>query len=119
MRWRTRRWKQIFAFGVGNAHRRQTSLEKLGRTAKEQGKLLCLERFVCTEAIAASGENKEEHDRLVLELSHKAAHADVCVLAQASMAHMEEPIHQLLHIPVFSSPRLCMEQVASFLKRLD
>jgi len=35
------------------------------------------------------------------------------------MAHMEEPIHQLLHIPVFSSPRLCMEQVAAFLKCLD
>ena len=95
-------------------------MEKLGRTAKEQGKALSVEAFVCTEAIAALRlGDKEEHDRLVLELSHKAAHADVCVLAQASMAHLEEPIHKRLCIPVFSSPRLCMEQVAAFLKRLD
>ncbi len=98
----------------------EPTLEKLRRTAKEQGKAISVEAFVCTEAIAAlrRGE-KEEHDRLVLELSHKAKHAHVCVLAQASMAHMEEPIHQLLGIPVFSSPRLCMEQVAAFLKTLD
>lgn len=45
----------------------EPTLEKLRRTAKEQGKAISVEAFVCTEAITALRRgDKEEHDRLGL-----------------------------------------------------
>ncbi len=93
------------------------TVTKLQSTAKAMGKEVSVSSFVNMDAIAAlRAGDKETHDRLVLELSDNAAQADVCVLAQASMAHMEEAINEKLGIPVFSSPKLCIAQVAAFLK---
>ena len=42
-----------------------------------------------------------------------AQRCDVIVLAQASMAHLEEPIKAAVPVPVLSSPRLCVEAAAA------
>ena len=41
---------------------------------------------------------------------------DVLVLAQASMAHMEQPVSAHTGLPVLSSPRRCVEQVRQILE---
>ncbi len=98
----------------------EPTLKKLRQTAQTQGTSISVQAYVCPEAMAALRSNeKATHDQLVLELAKKAEGAEVCVLAQASMAHMEQPIQAMLNIPVFSSPRLCIKQVAAFLKQLD
>ena len=64
------------------------------------------------QALAAG--NRDEHDRLVREGAIALAkRCDVVVLAQASMAHLEEPIAAAAKVPVLSSPRLCVEAVAA------
>jgi Asp/Glu/hydantoin racemase len=63
---------------------------------------------------ALSAGNRDEHDRLVREAAVALAkRCDVIVLAQASMAHLEEPISAAVSVPVLSSPRLCLEAVAA------
>jgi Asp/Glu/hydantoin racemase len=63
---------------------------------------------------ALSAGKREEHDRLVREAAVAlATRSDVIVLAQASMAHLEEPIAAAAKVPVLSSPRLCVEAVAA------
>lgn len=55
----------------------------------------------------------EEHDRLVSEAAgDAAADADVLVLAQASMSHLEGALSDRVAVPVLSSPDLAMERVA-------
>ena len=64
------------------------------------------------QALAAG--NRDEHDRLVRDAAvGLAQRCDVIVLAQASMAHLEEPIKAAVPVPVLSSPRLCVEAVAA------
>lgn len=64
------------------------------------------------QALAAG--NRDEHDRLVREAAvGLAQRCDVIVLAQASMAHLEEPIKAAVPVPVLASPRLCVEAVAA------
>jgi Asp/Glu/hydantoin racemase len=63
---------------------------------------------------ALSAGNRDEHDRLVRQAAiGLAKRCDVIVLAQASMAHLEEPIATAVSVPVLSSPRLCVEAVAA------
>ena len=50
------------------------------------------------------------HDRIVLEMADEMRDRDVLVLAQASMAHMEQPVSAHTGLPVLSSPRRCVEQ---------
>ncbi|UUZ96461.1 aspartate/glutamate racemase family protein [Paenibacillus sp. P25] len=49
----------------------------------------------------------EEHDRLILDAAKSvAADAEALVLAQGSMARMEEALRRETGLPVYSSPRL-------------
>nr|WP_319776644.1 aspartate/glutamate racemase family protein [uncultured Sphaerochaeta sp.] len=95
------------------------TVNKLQKTAKEHSKPLTVEAFVCTEAMDAlrSGDT-ERHNQLVVELADKARGSEVCVLAQASMAHLQDSIEHKLGIPVLSSPPLCMQQVARYISSL-
>ena len=43
---------------------------------------------------------------------------DVIVLAQASMAHMEQPVSARTGLPTLSSPRRCVEQVRQIMEGL-
>lgn len=60
----------------------------------------------------------EEHDRLLLEAAERVARdADALVLAQGSMARMEQRLREATGKPVLSSPRLGVEQVKAVLER--
>ncbi len=78
------------------------------------------ERLLCEGAfqILMSGD-RSKHDQMVMEVASSAAKGvDVFVLAQASMARLEEQIAQAVRKPVFSSPRLCVERVKAVLEKL-
>lgn len=89
------------------------------RAASEAGKTLDI-RVVCNEEAiqALKAGNREKHDALVLEMAEGLKDRDVLVLAQASMAHMEEPVARQTGIKTLSSPRRCIEQVKKLLEAL-
>jgi aspartate/glutamate racemase len=69
---------------------------------------------------ALVGGRPEEHDRILLETAKRVCEeADVLVLAQGSMARMEQSLREATGKPVLSSPRLGVEQVKSVLKQLE
>jgi Asp/Glu/hydantoin racemase len=59
------------------------------------------------------GGDREAHDAMVLEQATAlAADVDLIVLAQASMARLAERLEQVAGVPVLSSPRLGVGQLA-------
>ncbi|QMV42841.1 aspartate/glutamate racemase family protein [Cohnella cholangitidis] len=69
---------------------------------------------------ALVGGKPEEHDRILLETAKRVCEqADALVLAQGSMARMENGLREATGKPVLSSPRLGVEQVKAVLRRLD
>lgn len=69
---------------------------------------------------ALVGGKPDEHDRILLETAKRVCEqADVLVLAQGSMARMENTLREATGKPVLSSPRLGVEQVKAVLERLD
>jgi Asp/Glu/hydantoin racemase len=89
---------------------------EIARThAREQKRDVAVEGLLVEGAFQAlSAGQRDEHDRLVREGAiGLARRSDVIVLAQASMAHLEEPIAAAAKLPVLSSPRLCVEAVAA------
>lgn len=76
--------------------------------AKEAGKTVKIVRALAEGAFAAITEgDAATHDRLILEKAVGAAkEADLIVLAQGSMARMEETLARETGKPVLSSPRL-------------
>lgn len=90
----------------------------ISRLAEEAGRKAELTGMVAEGAYEANAKgDKETHDRLLLQTAEKMkGKVDVVLLAQGSMAKMEGPIHELLGIPVYSSPRLCIEEVVRILK---
>jgi len=76
--------------------------------AKESGKTVKIVRALAEGAFAAITEgDAATHDRLILEKAVGAAkEADLIVLAQGSMARMEETLARETGKPVLSSPRL-------------
>ena len=75
-------------------------------------KVLCREEAI--QALKAG--DQAAHDRIVLEMADEMRDRDVLVLAQASMAHMEQPVSAHTGLPVLSSPRRCVEQVRQILE---
>ncbi len=88
--------------------------QKLLLEAAKAGKELVIEEMLCTDAFHAlqAGE-QEQHDQLLRNAARIIIdHAvDVVVLAQASMAHLQQDIQQISGCPTLSSPRPCFEQV--------
>ncbi len=94
---------------------REPSSDLVRAHAREQKRDVQVEALLVEGAFQAlSAGNRDEHDRLVREAATRLAkRCDVIVLAQASMAHLEEPIKAAVSVPVLSSPRLCVEAVAA------
>ena len=84
----------------------------LTREGDKLGKKLDLDVIVCDAAYTAIKKlDKATHDREVLAAAKAIKGRDVIILAQASMAHLEEEIQGLTGIPTLSSPKLCMEEL--------
>lgn len=90
---------------------------KLMEEAQKAGREVEIEVVHTEDAIRAlKAGDKARHDQLVLEMASQLHDVDVIVLAQASMAHMEEPVAAQTGRPVFSSPKLCIQQVKTILE---
>ena len=88
--------------------------------AKDAGKEIDLKVLCREEAIQAlKAGDQATHDRMVLEMADEMKDRDVLVLAQASMAHMEQPVADHAGLPTLSSPRRCVEQVRQILEGLQ
>ncbi len=61
----------------------------------------------------------ETHNKRVLERIREVKHADVIVLAQASMAHLAEEGEKIAGIPVLGSTPLCLTAVSAMLSSSD
>lgn len=95
------------------------SASAIRAAAEAAGKEVELQVLCNEEAIRAlKAGDRERHDRLVLELADQLQPCDAVVLAQASMAHMEEAVAKHTGRPAFSSPRRCVEQVGGILRRI-
>jgi Asp/Glu/hydantoin racemase len=57
--------------------------------------------------------DQETHDREVLARASDLLDVDIIILAQASMAHLEDSVKNITGVPVLSSPRLCIAEIAA------
>ncbi len=89
----------------------------LSAAAAKTGTALDIETIVCDAAYDAIRKmDKATHDREVLAAAEKITGRDVIVLAQASMAHLQDEIQRRTGIPTLSSPALCMEELKTILR---
>lgn len=90
------------------------------RKAGEQNKAIKVVEGLAKGAFEAlMGGNGEEHDTLILNTAKEMAPAvDVIVLAQGSMARMQDKLQQETGKPVLSSPLLAVQLVRDMLKEV-
>jgi Asp/Glu/hydantoin racemase len=85
----------------------------LAAHAAASGRVVDAESLLCSaafDALVAGG--RDEHDRLVTEAAiNLAGRVDRIVLAQASLAHLAEPLASQLGKPVLASPELMVREV--------
>lgn len=97
-----------------------STMEKLMAEAKRAGNQVVIDSLVLPEAFTALKQMEmEHHDELVLSGVGRISGYDCVVLAQASMAHLQERIAAQCQMKVLASPQLCMEEVKQELKRLN
>lgn len=93
--------------------------EKLNAEAAKLGKSIQIDFQANAEAFQAmKAVQMERHDAILLDMAKNISGYDCVVLAQASMAHLDQKIEEICKIPVLSSPGLCMEQVKETLKTI-
>lgn len=96
----------------------RTTVEIIEEKGALLGKNVQVQSFLCQGAYAPMLAGKMDlHDKIVMETMKEAsAKADVLVLAQASMAHLENRAGELPRLlPVLTCPRLAIENVRKFL----
>ena len=88
------------------------------RCATEAGKAVTTFSAVAEGAFSAiTAGDAATHDRLLADTAKKiAADCDIILLAQGSMARMEEPLRQITGKTVYSSPKLAIEMVRRMLE---
>jgi hypothetical protein len=94
------------------------TIRLLDMCADEAGKKITTVSGLAEGAFSAiTSGDVETHDRLIAETAVKVAETcDVILLAQASMARMEEPLRELTGKIVLSSPKLGIEMVKEILE---
>lgn len=94
----------------------KASCFKLEEEAAKIGKNIEIEVSHDEEAVRAlkAGDVKK-HNALVMKMAERLHAPDVVVLAQASMAMMEEPLRERFGVSVYSSPALCIAQIKGIL----
>jgi Asp/Glu/hydantoin racemase len=95
---------------------RGPSAELVRAHAVKVGRAVEVETMLVPGAFEAlQGGRRDVHDGLVSEAALSvAARNDVLVLAQASLAHLAEPLSARASVPVLSSPPLCVEAIGRF-----
>lgn len=86
------------------------SVHLIESAARDRGRTVRVQGILESSAFEAkmAGDN-DTHDRLVGDAVRRLAkESDVVVLAQASMAHLAEPLGKAVPVPVLASPRLCV-----------
>lgn len=83
--------------------------------AREAGRQVDAESVLCAAAFEALLKgHRDVHDRLVTEAAASLApRVDRIVLAQASLAHLAEPLAAQLRMPVLASPELLVQHVVA------
>lgn len=93
------------------------TLKKLEEEATLQNKEVKLSSLCYPEALVQlKAGQKAKHDKLVLDMAREVKDSDMIVLAQASMAHLQDLVQAQTKIRTLSSPQLCIQEVA---KKLD
>lgn len=88
--------------------------------AKAAGKDVDVQIICDEDAIRAlKAGDKQTHDRMVLELAERFTDRDVIVLAQASMAHMEQAVQARTGILTLSSPARCIAEIKGILEAIS
>lgn len=89
---------------------------KLREDAEKIGRTLEINDIVCDAAYTAIKRlDQKAHDDELKKAAEQISGRDVIVLAQASMAHLEQDIQKLTGIPTLSSPNLCVQQIREML----
>lgn len=95
----------------------QPTQDKLEEEAELLGIRLDIQRMAVMEAFKAlKAMDMERHDEILKDTAKQLAGYDCIVLAQASMAHLEDEISRITGCTVLSSPKLCMQQIQETLK---
>ncbi|HKL58559.1 MAG TPA: aspartate/glutamate racemase family protein [Sphaerochaeta sp.] len=95
------------------------TLKKLEGEAALQHKEVSLSSLCCPEALVhLKAAHKAKHDKLVLDMAREVKDSDTIVLAQASMAHLQDLIQAQTRIRTLSSPALCIAEVARQLRNI-
>lgn len=91
---------------------------QLEEIANHLGKTIETEHMIIGAAFEAmkSGESKA-HDRIIMAEVSKMPDKKLIILAQASMAHLEDEIEKTCKCTVLSSPRLAVELIAKELSK--
>jgi len=89
--------------------------------ARSLGREVAVEAKLVADAFEALQRgNRDRHDALVEDAAlDLAGRSDVIVLAQASMAHLAEPLAARVNVPVLSSPPILMETLRARLAQAD
>lgn len=91
--------------------------EKLLQEASKIGKMIRIHQKAVGEAFKALKKmDIKTHDEILLKEAVHIKGYDCIILAQASMAHLEDKIAKICGCPVLSSPKLCMEQIKESLQ---
>lgn len=89
----------------------------LQREAGKLNKKIQLSIIRCPDAyVAMKSGDIAQHNEIIIKQACHIKNQDVAVLAQASMADVEDDIAKICKIPVLSSPKLCIEQLKEILK---
>lgn len=97
----------------------EPTVSKIKKEADKAGREARLSTCVCMDAFKAmKAMDMRRHDMILREKAKELAGYDCIVLAQASMAHLEEDISSITGIPVLTSPRLCMEEIKNKLEEI-
>ena len=96
----------------------EPTINLVKKVAKEKGKEVSIVNGLADGAFQALTKgNAETHDAMIMEKATALAKScDTIVLAQGSMARMEQPLRENTGIPVLSSIRLGLESLKAYFK---
>lgn len=98
----------------------EPTVSKIKEEARKVGKEISIEASVHMDAFQAMKRmDMETHDRILRKKAQVIKGFDCIVLAQASMAHMEEEMTEITGCPVLSSPKLCIEEIKEKLEEIN